>query len=433
MVVMEEVGKLDAQRVPIFLTYLVRLRVQLLTTVFLAVILPVGFRWGLNFEMWFKSEQVTTLIAAPVAIFLGLVFVRQISSVPGARETYYLAPAMAVSFAIVLAVMLLIRVDYNRYLFPAALVISIVWVFLTYALSERVRRSRFAIVPGGAADALARLPEAEWVKLSHPALPQGRLDGIAVDLRGNLDRKWERFIADCAVSGVRVFHERQLRESLSGQVEITHLSENTLGSINPNAGYIKLKQAIDWLMALLALIGLSPVLLAVALLIKLDSPGPAIFRQQRMGFRGMPFTVYKFRTMVDSAPTARPAIEGAITRDADPRITRIGRFLRRSRIDELPQIINILRGEMSWIGPRPEAVALSRWYEGELPFYRYRHIVRPGITGWAQINQGHVAEIGEVHQKLHYDFYYIQNFSPWLDIVIVLRTCGIMFTGFGAR
>ena len=88
---------------------------------------------------------------------------------------------------------------------------------------------------------------------------------------------------------------------------------------------------------------------------------------------------------------------------------------------------------MSWIGPRPEAVPLSRWYEGELPFYRYRHIVRPGITGWAQINQGHVARIDEVHQKLHYDFYYIQNFSPWLDIVIVLRTFGVVLTGFGSR
>jgi lipopolysaccharide/colanic/teichoic acid biosynthesis glycosyltransferase len=216
-------------------------------------------------------------------------------------------------------------------------------------------------------------------------------------------------------------------------VEITHLSENPLGSINPNAGYIKLKQVLDWLMAAVALILLSPFALILALLIKLDSPGPVIFRQQRMGFRGVPFTMYKLRTMVDCAASARAARDSAITLDGDQRITRLGRFLRRSRIDELPQLVNILRGEMSWIGPRPEAIALSRWYEGELPFYRYRHIVRPGITGWAQINQGHVSDIGDVHQKLHYDFYYIKNFSPWLDIVIVLRTVGTMISGFGAR
>ncbi len=433
MVAMEGVGIAAGYRISRLLAYLVRLRVQFVTTVLLAVILPVTLRWGINFEMWLKPEQVTTLVAAPAAILLGLVGVRQISSVPGARETYYLAPVMGVSFAIVLAVMLLIRVDYNRFLFPTALAVSIVWVFLTYALSERVRRSRFAIVPGGAADALSRLPAAEWVPMTSPALPPGRLDGVAVDLRGQLDGEWERFIADCALSGVRVFHEAQLRESLSGQVEIMHLSENTLGSINPNAGYIKLKQGIDWVMALLALIVLSPFGLILAALVKLDSPGPVIFRQQRMGFRGVPFTMYKFRTMFDAAGNAPPARDSAITVDGDKRVTRLGRFLRRSRIDELPQLINILRGEMSWIGPRPEAVALSQWYEGELPFYRYRHIVRPGITGWAQINQGHVADIDEVHQKLHYDFYYIKNFTPWLDIVIVLRTLGVMLSGFGSR
>jgi lipopolysaccharide/colanic/teichoic acid biosynthesis glycosyltransferase len=433
MVAMEDVHSSAGHRIPSLLTYLVRLRVQFVTTVVLAVLLPVTLRWGINFEMWLKSEQVTTLIAAPAAILIGLIGVRQISNVPGARETYYLAPVMAVSFSIVLAVMLLIRVDYNRYLFPTALVISIVWIFLTYALSERVRRSRFAVVPGGAAEALTRLPAAEWVLMTTPALPSGRLDGVAVDLRGELDDQWERFIADCALSGVRVFHEAQLRESLSGRVEITHLSENPLGSINPNAGYIKLKQVLDWLMAAVALILLSPFALILALLIKLDSPGPVIFRQQRMGFRGVPFTMYKLRTMVDCAPNARAARDSAITLDGDQRITRLGRFLRRSRIDELPQLVNILRGEMSWIGPRPEAIALSRWYEGELPFYRYRHIVRPGITGWAQINLGHVSDIGDVHQKLHYDFYYIKNFSPWLDIVIVLRTVGTMISGFGAR
>jgi len=123
----------------------------------------------------------------------------------------------------------------------------------------------------------------------------------------------------------------------------------------------------------------------------------------------------------------------AFTQDNDPRITRLGRYLRRTRIDELPQVLNILRGEMSWIGPRPEAEALSRWYEEELPFYRYRHIVPPGITGWAQVNQGHVFEIDQVTDKLQYDFYYIKNFSPTLDVLILAKTIGTVITGFGAR
>jgi lipopolysaccharide/colanic/teichoic acid biosynthesis glycosyltransferase len=129
----------------------------------------------------------------------------------------------------------------------------------------------------------------------------------------------------------------------------------------------------------------------------------------------------------------RDARDRAITRENDDRVTRLGRILRKSRIDELPQLINVLKGEMSLIGPRPEAAVLSAWYEAEIPFYRYRHVVRPGITGWAQVMQGHVAEVEEVRSKLYYDFYYIKNFSLWIDSLIVLRTLATMITGNGAR
>ena len=122
-----------------------------------------------------------------------------------------------------------------------------------------------------------------------------------------------------------------------------------------------------------------------------------------------------------------------MTSDDDDRITRVGRVLRTLRLDELPQIFNILKWEMSWIGPRPEAELLSAWYTSEIPFYRYRHVVKPGISGWAQVNQGHVAEVEDVYLKLHYDFYYIKYFSPWLDVLIVFRTIKTMLSGWGAR
>ncbi len=133
------------------------------------------------------------------------------------------------------------------------------------------------------------------------------------------------------------------------------------------------------------------------------------------------------------SPHQIDSLDAAMTKSDDARVTRVGAFLRRSRIDELPQIMNILRGEMSWIGPRPEAEVLSRWYESEIPFYRYRHIVRPGITGWAQVNQGHVVDIADVTSKLHYDFYYIKNFGYWLDALICVRTLKTMITGFGSK
>ncbi len=164
-----------------------------------------------------------------------------------------------------------------------------------------------------------------------------------------------------------------------------------------------------------------------AVFIKLDSKGPVFFVQDRVGYRGRIFRAYKLRTM-------KPEIAGAhYTEDNDKRITRVGKVLRKYRIDELPQIINVLKGDMSWIGPRPEAVPLSEWYERELAFYSYRHIVRPGITGWAQVRQGNVARPDTVQYKLHYDFYYIKNFSPWLDFVIVAMTVRTILTGFGSR
>jgi lipopolysaccharide/colanic/teichoic acid biosynthesis glycosyltransferase len=214
-------------------------------------------------------------------------------------------------------------------------------------------------------------------------------------------------------------------------VDIERLSENSFGSLVPARGYFYLKGLIDFLCAMLLLPLALPVMAVTAIAIRLDSKGPALFRQKRVGHAGKPITVYKFRTMRPAE--ADDERKAAMTGDDDDRITRVGGFLRNLRIDELPQIFNILKWEMSWIGPRPEAEVLSRWYTSEIPFYRYRHVVKPGITGWAQVNQGHVAEVHEVHRKLQYDFYYIKYFSPWLDVLIVFRTIKTMVTGWGAR
>ena len=140
-----------------------------------------------------------------------------------------------------------------------------------------------------------------------------------------------------------------------------------------------------------------PVQAFVALAVRVRLGTPVLFRQQRPGLHGIPFEMVKFRTMrAAPSPKAADARAAAMTGEFDPRITRVGALLRKTRIDELPQIWNILKAEMSWIGPRPEAEVLSHWYVGEIPFYRYRHVVKPGISGWAQTNQGHVAEVEEI-------------------------------------
>jgi lipopolysaccharide/colanic/teichoic acid biosynthesis glycosyltransferase len=308
----------------------------------------------------------------------------------------------------------------------------VLWYYVVYFKLQRQQRLTIGIVPFGEISGLYGIPDVSWIELTDPRAGALQFDAIVADLRADIPDDWERFLADRALEGNLVMHVKQIEESLTGRVAIEHLSENTLGSLIPGIVFAKFKRLADLATAAAALPLLVPVMLLVALLIRLDSPGPILFRQQRMGYRGKPFLMFKFRTMTEGPSHPDPRL-AAMTRDADSRVTKLGKVLRHYRIDELPQVVNILRGEMSWIGPRPEAVPLSLWYEAELPFYRYRHIVRPGITGWAQVKQGHVADMDEVLWKLHYDFYYIKNFSFWLDVLIIARTIRTVLSGFGAR
>mgnify|MGYP000182466275 CR=1 FL=1 len=182
------------------------------------------------------------------------------------------------------------------------------------------------------------------------------------------------------------------------------------------------------LLALLVLPIFATVILIAGILIKLESRGPMFFVQERMGFRGKVFRIIKLRTMHE-----RKTKGSSFTEENDSRITRIGAVLRKVRIDEFPQILNIFAGQMSWIGPRPEAIDLSEKYEAAIPFYSYRHIVRPGITGWAQIHQGYAASVEESATKLSYDLYYVRNHSLLLDIDILLRTAFVMAARIGSR
>ena len=272
--------------------------------------------------------------------------------------------------------------------------------------------------------------------LSAPSLQEAQLyDALVVDLSEDVPDDWERMLADAAVAGLMVYQAKQLAESLTGRVQIDHLSENSFGMLIPGRGYFYLKSLVDWVAALVVAPLVIPVILIVSLMIRLDDGGPALFKQLRVGRGGIPFLVYKFRTMSVETPHLRESDthEVLATSHSDPRITRVGALLRKTRLDELPQIINILRGEMSWIGPRPEPEGLSPLFVASIPFYRYRYVVKPGITGWAQVNQGYVSGIDQIALKLQFDFYYIKNFSAWLDILIFFKTLKTMFTGSGAR
>lgn len=411
-----------------------RVRFQLGGGLLIAVLLPYWARFLAEETGADLSSLWNSLIATTIALVTGYYGFRRVSHFPGVRASYHIVPMFAASYAAMLAGFFFFRLDYSRLHFIASFVLCVFWYYVVYFMLRRQQRMRMGVIPYGETAGVFAIPDVDWVRLVDSRVVPAGLDGIVADLRADIPDEWERFLTDRALEGTLVMHVKQIEESLTGRVAIEHLSENNLGSLIPGIIYSKVKRAMDLVGALVALPLLIPFLLLVALAIKLDSRGPVLFLQERMGHRGERFWMFKFRTMTHRRPEEEAdARLAAITRDEDKRVTRLGKFLRHYRIDELPQIINVIRGEMSWIGPRPEAVALSLWYEAELPFYRYRHIVRPGITGWAQVRQGHVAEVDEVLGKLHYDFYYIRNFSFWLDVLIVASTLKIMASGFGAR
>ena len=232
---------------------------------------------------------------------------------------------------------------------------------------------------------------------------------------------------------VRVMDVHHLYEHAFGKVPVQHLSPAWFMSVLHlyRSPYSRVaKRTFDIVVAGIVLVFVAPLLVAVALLVRASSPGPALFRQLRLGEGGRTFSICKFRTMVVGAEAQGGAVWAAVD---DARITAVGGVLRRMRIDELPQLWNVLRGDMSIVGPRPERPEFLELLRQTVPFWTRRNLVKPGITGWAQVCHGYTADAMATADKLAYDLYYLKYRSLLFDVAIALRTVGIILTGFGSR
>ena len=228
--------------------------------------------------------------------------------------------------------------------------------------------------------------------------------------------------------GVQITPMFALYQDLMGRVPVSHLGNDWYVALpahvkNNSRTYMGVKRAWDFGMALFGLALTAPLIPLIALAIKLDSPGPAFFKQMRVGKGGKVFKIVKFRTMRQDAEANTGAVWAT---NRDPRITRIGRFLRKSRLDEIPQLWNVVVGDMSFVGPRPERPEFDEELEREIPFYRARRAVRPGLTGWAQVSHGYGNTMLDALRKVEYDLYYIKNESLYLDLMILLRTVAVV-------
>lgn len=242
-----------------------------------------------------------------------------------------------------------------------------------------------------------------------------------------------RELLDCRLQGIRVLDLASYFEQTLGQIRLDSLYAGWLVFGDGfRQGYFRtaIKRLSDIFFASILLILAIPIMLLTALVIMIESGGPVLYRQERVGLNGRLFKVTKFRSMRCDAEKNGAAIWAKAN---DERVTRVGRIIRKLRIDELPQLFTVLKGEMSLIGPRPERPFFVDQLTKEIPFYAVRHSVKPGLTGWAQVRYHYGATIEDSAEKLQYDLYYVKNNSLFLDIVIIFETIGVVLTGKGAH
>jgi exopolysaccharide biosynthesis polyprenyl glycosylphosphotransferase len=395
----------------------------------LVVALPALLMWGIAGVVDADLPKLNSLAGVTLAYMGAFFTLRRLMGFPGSQSAVYILPTLLVWYGILVGVLFSFRLDYSVYYIGYVSFANLVFCFLSYFFILRHQEKVMAYVPLGKAANIHTLEGAKWLKLAQPELNGERVDAVVADLHADIPDEWERFLARCTLAGVPVYHYKQVMESITGRVRVEHLSENEFGSLQPPVIYSLCKRVLDVLAVVLTAPVTMPVMLLTAIAVKLDSPGPALFIQNRVGQGNRDFKIYKFRSMCKNSEAA-----GAqLAQSNDMRVTRVGRFIRKTRLDEFPQFFNVLKGDMSLIGPRPEQRTFVDKFEKEIPFYIYRHVVKPGITGWAQVVHGYASDVDDTRIKIQHDFYYIKYFSFWLDMLIVYKTIRTIFTGFGAK
>ena len=336
------------------------------------------------------------------------------------------------SYSAIGLLMYLFRIPlYSGSLLLTELVVSTGLLLIFFYFRNRVYPVRIGLVGEDRRHSqnIRAIKTVSWVTVEPGNLIKAELDVVLVDLQSVVDENLSRQLTNLSQLGVIVLDRSQTESLLTGRIRMETISLNEFGDITVPKFYIGLKRVIDISITLLLLPLILAVSAIVALTIKIDSPGPILFSQNRIGYKNKPFLIYKFRSM-HSAPSNN---DPEFAPQADQRVTRIGRILRRTRLDELSQFWNVLKGEMSIIGPRPEQAQFVDRFSKAIPFYDLRHTVRPGITGWAQVMAGYASNEDQTRTKLEYDFFYIKHLNIWVDILVLIRTFKTVLLGRGSR
>ncbi len=302
----------------------------------------------------------------------------------------------------------------------------LLWLGLEVFFRNRFVEYRFIVFPTDTPLKEAEFPEHKVVfDFSPEESKQANVDAVIVDANQALDQERLALLACYRSNGVPILPLTVFLESTWGRIPLELVTPGKALKALSFRPYLLVKPLLEWIIALLGVFLLSPAMLATAVVVRLTSRGPVLFRQARAGVGGQPFTMYKFRTMREGAEKLGSYAVVA----SDERLTPVGGLLRRYHLDELPQLFNVLKGDMAIVGPRPETVELTELYKAQLPYYCLRNVVRPGVTSWALIHQGNVSGVEATGIKLSYDLYYLKHMSFLLDFFIILKTVWVMLFG----
>lgn len=377
----------------------------------------------------FPNTVLNALCFVYLSYWLIVFCLHRISQYQFTSPIHYLVPSTLVIYSLGLGIIVLFRLEYARSPLVHGFYATIAAIFICELIKLKQFRRFFFVMPNVNVE-FSDQGNLSFQKLSPPFYTSHIKGGIIVDLHSKLSPNEEAFITDCCVQGIPVFDSGSLQDQLDGKLHVITLTENSIGQLNPPNLYLSIKRLWESCLILL----LSPIITAIFLIISLiivfENQGSIFYKQQRIGQKGKAFYIYKFRTMIDEV---EKNTEQRFATQEENRITAIGKLLRQSRLDELPQVWNVLKGDMSLIGPRPEQPEFVEEFKLSIPFYHYRHIVKPGITGWAQVIQGYTDSTDTTKHKLAYDFYYIKHLSFWLDMNIILKTIKTILTGNGAK
>lgn len=382
---------------------------------------------GPSLDVFREGWVVFTLFAAAYTASWGLA--AGFERFPSVSQTDAAIFALGIALLPVGGGLLLSPLYHPPYFISLALALCVVWFFGSVILFGRRTRSRLAVIPGGAARSLTETAKVKYSGHQGQHSLADEVDGVVADLHQVPVNGYHYVLASNSLRGLPVYHAAFIYELLTGRVLLDAACELSATGRPSTPLYRLLKRGLDLTLIALSLPLTIPIMLFTAAAVWIESPGPVFFTQERIGQDGRPFHMVKFRSMYLNAEKNGARFAG----EDDPRITRVGKFIRKFRIDELPQFWNVLKGEMSLIGPRPEQVNFVDRFNEEIQHYIHRHSVLPGITGWAQVCNGYASDTKETQRKLSYDLYYVKHCSLVLDLLIVCLTMKTILTGFGSR